>query len=230
MEISQDSVRSYYRAALAGLHAVESRRATGRRFDPDADARWKSFRGDLTAGDRMNVLIRDADTEWPGAFGARAVFGLEGVADDDAFGGGWPGIEARVAEEFWRESAPSEGIRLTLEAMADAWGLNKLKPVTVGPVAPADKLLVSGPSAIAALIEAFSMGGGLDWSDQVVVIATPPAHRQAGAIATALLKINLRAQVVTHDEGASWSRPRRLVISDDADSADAALAQQGSSA
>ncbi len=114
MEISQDSVRSYYQAALVGLQTVESRRATGRRFGPDADARWKSFRGDLTTGDRMNVLIRDADTEWPGAFGARAAFGLDGVAEDDAFGGGgWPGIEARVAEELWRESARSTRIRLT---------------------------------------------------------------------------------------------------------------------
>ena len=229
MEISQDSVRAYYRAALAGLQAVESRRATGRRFGPDADARWKSFRGGLSTVDRMNVLIRDADTEWRGAFGARAAFGLDGVAEDDAFGGSWPGIEARVAEELWRESVPSEGIRLTLERMAEAWGF-ELKPVAVDPVAPADKLLVAGPSAIAALIEAFSMGDGLDWSDQVVVISTPPAHRQVGAIATALLNINRRAQLFTHYEGASWSRPRRLVISNDADSADAALAQQGSSA
>lgn len=229
MNLSQDSVRAYYRAALAGLYAVESRRATGRRFGPDADARWKSFRGDLTASDRMNLLIRDADTEWPGAFGARAVFSLEGVAEDDAFGGAWPGIEPRIAEELWRESVPTGGIRTTLERISQAWGL-QLKAVSVGPVAPADKLLVAGPSAVAALIEAFATGGGLDWSDQVVVIATPPGHRQLGAIATALLNINRLGHILTHDQESSWSRPRRLVISDDADAADAALARQGSAA
>lgn len=226
--ISDDLIRSYYQGALAGLYAVELRRATGRRFGPDADARWKSFQGDLTAADRMNILIRDADTEWPGAFGARTVFALDGVAEDNAFGGAWPGLEPRIAEELWRSSTSADDVAQTLEGVAAAWKL-RLESFDIGSVAPADKFVVSGPSATAALIQAFAAADGLDWSDQVIVVATPPAHRQLAALATALLNVTRRATVVSHDDDTSWTGNPRILISNDAlpEDADRARVLQG---
>jgi hypothetical protein len=65
---------------LFALRYLEGRRATGRRFGADADALWSSLQGDLTTANRLDLLIRDADAEWPGGFGARTVFAMRGVA------------------------------------------------------------------------------------------------------------------------------------------------------
>ncbi len=59
-------MKSYYGAALVGLLAIEARRPTGRRVGSEADARWQAFRGDLTTANRLDLLIRDADAQWPG--------------------------------------------------------------------------------------------------------------------------------------------------------------------
>lgn len=82
MLLESAAVRAYYRGALTGLRHVEARQPTGRRFGAEADARWASFRGDLTTADRIDLLIRDADAQWPGAFGARSVFARRAVAED----------------------------------------------------------------------------------------------------------------------------------------------------
>ena len=74
----------YLEGALKLLQFVETRRPTGRRFGPDADARWSSFRGDLETVDRIELMIRDADAEWPGGFGARNVYALQGVAESNS--------------------------------------------------------------------------------------------------------------------------------------------------
>jgi hypothetical protein len=184
-----DGQGRFVAAALRLLQFVEQRRPTGRRFGADADARWGSFKGDLMTAHRIELLIRDADAEWPGAFGARSVYDLRGVAEDEPFGSQWAGIDPIEAEELWRklrgEQAPASP-RDVLQAIAAAWGIT-LQPHTVGPIAPTDRLVLVGPSAIAATIEAFAAGTALDWADQVTVIATPPSHRQLAAAATAVL-------------------------------------------
>lgn len=58
------------------LQYVEQRRPTGRRFGADADARWSSFKGDLETVDRIELMMRDADAEYPASLGARVVYGL----------------------------------------------------------------------------------------------------------------------------------------------------------
>src|SRR5687768_1188859 len=100
----------YVEAALRLLQFVEARRPTGRRFGADADARWGSFRGDLETADRIELLIRDADAEWRdpdgergGAFGARTVYALRAVAEDEPFGAQWPGMDPVEAEKLWRK-------------------------------------------------------------------------------------------------------------------------------
>jgi hypothetical protein len=66
-----DGAGRYIEGALRLLQYVETRRPTGRRFD--ADARWSSFRGDLETVDRIELMLRDADAEWPGGFSAVAL-------------------------------------------------------------------------------------------------------------------------------------------------------------
>src|SRR5690606_19270262 len=89
---------------------VEARHPTGRRFGADADALWKTFAGGLKTSDRIDLLLRDADATWWGAFGARATFGLRAVAEDDAFGPAWVALEPMDGERMWRactqEAAP----------------------------------------------------------------------------------------------------------------------------
>ncbi len=215
--------------ALRLLLFVEARRPTGRRFGADADARWSSFRGDLETVDRIELMIRDADAEWPASFGARVVYGLPGVPEDEPFGSQWEGMDPVAAEELWRrvrgEAAPGTP-EAALEAIAAAWG-RKLERHEVGPVGPNDRLIVAGASAITAAIAAFAAGASLDWSEQVVVVASSPFERQLAAAATALLNAQRPARIVTAAEAAA-ARPdaaARRVVSGDAEAGDRAAAE-----
>jgi hypothetical protein len=115
------SKAAYYQAALRGLRFVEQRSPTGRRFGADADARWMALRGHLTAADRLDLLLRDADAQWPSAFGARSVFALRAVAEDDPFGAAWEPLDPVDADALWRSvlAQPAPGtVRDALGACA----------------------------------------------------------------------------------------------------------------
>lgn len=222
-------LRAFYVVALAGLRFVEARRPTGRRFGAEADARWTGFRGDLTTADRLDLLLRDADAEWPGAFGARVTFAEPAVAEDESFGPAWPGLEPVDAEEVWRtslSSAEPKDLSDLLSAWSAAWGV-KLSPTEVGPVSTVDRLVVAGPSAIAAVLGAFVGRSDLAWAEQVTIVATPPAHRQLAVVATAVLNDTKPTVVVTH--GQAHALTGRTVISADASSDDAATARRSTS-
>ncbi len=112
----------------------EQRRPTKRRFDAEADAKWAAFRGGLTRADRTDLLIRDADAEWPGAFGARRVFALGGGSEDEPFGSGWEPLDPSDAEQIWSEveaERASDDPRELLSRVARAWGA-ELKAVDLG--------------------------------------------------------------------------------------------------
>jgi hypothetical protein len=212
----------YVEAALRLLQFVEARRPTGRRFGADADARWASFKGDLRTADRIELLIRDADAEWPGGFGARTVYALRAIAEDEPFGAQWPGLDPIAAEEIWRRMPRAPGTAAeTCGAILAAWDLT-LQRFDVGEVQPTDRLTIAGPSAVAAAIDVFAERKGLDWADQVVVIATPPAHRQVAAAATALVNATRPLRILTADDHAPKSG--RVLVSDDADPRDRATA------
>lgn len=222
-----DGAEHYVRGALRLLQYVEAKRPTGRRFGADADARWSSFRGDLETVDRIELMIRDADAEWPGSFGARTVFAMQGVAEDEPFGSQWKGLDPVAAEELWRsvkaEPAPTT-VAGVLASIASAWGVTMTAQHS-GPVTPTDHLVVVGPSAIAAIIEVFATGAALDWAEQVVVVASAPAARQLAAAATALLNASRPATILAaSDTAPTRKRGARLVASADADPTDLARA------
>lgn len=218
----------YVEAALRLLQFVEARRPTGRRFGADADARWNSFRGDLATVDRIELMIRDADAEWPASLGARVVYALPGVPEDEPFGAQWPSLDPVDAETVWRrvkaESAPTTPAA-ALAAIARAWGVT-LAPHDPGAITATDHLVVVGASAIAATIVAFADGAALDWAEQVVVIATAPHERQLAAAATSILNAQRPARILgaAQASGAKPDRGARLVISSDATSSDRAAA------
>ncbi len=200
------------------------------RFGADADAMWGSFRGDLTTSDRIDLLIRDADTEWPCAFGARTVFELPATANDEPFGSEWEPLDPVDAEELWRGVAAGAVARSVAEALrviARSWDV-PVVAFDVGTVAATDRIVVAGPSAVAALIEAFAAARDLDWSAQVTVIATAPAHRQLAAAAAALLNSSKPTSLLSA-RGAEEARRHaaaRLVVSDDAAPEDRAAAER----
>jgi hypothetical protein len=215
--------RMYYRAALAGLRHVEAQRPSGRRFCEQADARWSGLQGSLKTADRIDLLLRDANAQWPSAFGARAVFDLRAVAEDEPFGADWSSLDPVDAEEIWRKvrATPAPGtLAHTLDAVFTAWEARR-RQFPVEPVAPNEKLAVAGASAIAALIEAFAAGKDLDWADQVLCVATDPLARQLAALGAALLN-STRATQLAATADAKQLAGRRMLVSDDATEQDAA--------
>jgi len=226
---SAEGHRRYYEAALGMLRFIEARRATKRRFGPEADATWAAFRGDFGTSARIDLLLRDADTQWLGAFGARSVYDLGAVAEDEAFGAAWVPLDDVDAEELWRRivAAPTpKSVADALAHVAKAWGIS-LSPLNVGTIGPADKILVVGPSAIAATIEAFALGSDLDWHEQVTVLATPPAHRHLAAVGAAVVNATKATRLFTQTATRADVPPgARLVGSADAASADRARADE----
>lgn len=216
----------YYAAALRALRFVEHRAPTTRRFGTEADARWGAFRGNLTTADRLDILLRDADAHWPASFGARNVFALRAAAEDEAFGAEWLPLDPVDAESLWRTvlaEPPPADVREALLASASSWDLI-VKPLPAVVIAPTDRLLVVGPSAIAAVIMAFAADKDLAWADQVVCVATPPAHRQLAALGAALLSSAKPTSFASAGDPPTFRAGRRLVISDDAAPTDAAWA------
>lgn len=203
MLIDEKERHAFYEASLRALRFVDARAPSKRRFGPEADAMWKNFKGHLTAADRVDILLRDADIETGGAFGARVAFGMKGVAEDDAFGAEWTPLVPRVADELYRQisTAPvASSVGAALAECARAWLLElRLRPVATPKAA--DKLLIAGPSEVASVAAAFEGQDALSFADQVTVIATEPMHRHIAVLAAALLRCR-RAPRILDWEGA----------------------------
>ena len=182
---------AFYGAALLGLRALDARERTTRRFGADAEARWTQFAGALGAGDRIDILLRDAAGTWGAAFSPSECFGLFGLADDEPFGPGWGGIDDHAAKRLLAEpNAPA-----TLEHIAYGLGV-KAASVPVPPLAPSTKLIVAGGAAVVSVAKAFSENTALSWTDQVVVLADKPAWRQLAGLAAVVLGARGRTVIV----------------------------------
>lgn len=226
-----DGQRSYYAAALTALRFAEQRSAAGRKFGKEADAAWRAFKGSLTTADRIDLLLRNADAQWKQAFGARSVYALRATAEDEPYGAEWPPLSARVADKLWREVNDADlprNVKAALRDCAAAWDLS-LKKVAPEPLRPTTKLVLAGPSAVAAYCELFAEEKSLAWARQVTCVATSPAHRQLALLAGALVDSREPARVLTAVEAKGLKRAGRAVVSPDADAADAAAAESAGS-
>lgn len=185
----ESHVYAYYRAALAGLRFVDR---TRRRFGVDADALWRTYAGDppiLPLLERIDLLLRDADVEWQGRFGARTVFEFTEVGHDDAFGNAWPKLSPWRATVLWAEERPRSLLEM-LTVAADAWGI-AAAPVELGPAELRDRLVLTSVSAVVAAAVAFAAQAELVWNHRVVVVAgaeNRPALRQIAFLAGVALR------------------------------------------
>ncbi len=224
--LSDEARATYYAGALLLLSLVETRRATGRRFGPEAEARWRAFAGHLGACDRLDLLVRDADLEWPGAIGARRVFGLDGVADDDAFGPTWEGISPTLASELFRAHG---GLPLsTVEVWLDRAFVAARRPraaIDVPAIAPNDRFVVTGANAVASVLLAFDGRRELDFGAQVLVASHDPFARQLAAAAPLVLASGTPTRFAgTEGDPSAHAGPAVLLASSDASDAERALA------
>lgn len=178
----------FYRAALIGLRFFDAQQKQPTRFGSGPDARWSSFAGHLHAGDRIDLLCRDASVSWGPAFSAAVVFGFEGVAPDEPFGPEWPGLEDRVARRLWAEAEglPAQSASEALEAAHRALVTSSGTAALPDAILPSSKLAVAGLDAIAAVGARFIADDTLRWEDQVVVVADQPAERQLGGLVALL--------------------------------------------
>lgn len=193
---SQDHAR-FYAAAVLGLRALDARERTPRRFGPDAEARWNQFAGALGAGDRIDILLRDAAGTWGAAFSPSECFGFFGLADDEPFGPDWGGIDDHAAKRLLAEpDAPA-----TLDHIAYGLGV-KAVSVPVPSVTPSTKLVVAGGTAIVSVAKVFAENKALSWTDQVVVVADKADWRQLAGLVAVLLGARGRTALVRPTGGA----------------------------
>ena len=189
--VSAQDRLAFYRAAVRGLRALDARERTPRRFGADAEARWMQFAGALGAGDRLDILLRDASGTWGAAFSPSECFDSFGLAADEPFGPDWISIDDHAAKSLLAESESLAA----LEHIADGLGMNTaLLPVP--PLTPATKLVVAGGMAVLSIAKAFSDKVALSWTDQVVVLADKPAWRQLAGLAAVVLGARGRTVIV----------------------------------
>ena len=235
--------RSYYLTALTALRYLDER--TGRRrFGVDADARWSGFAGDepadrpdarvrlLREADRIDLILRDADAQWPGAFGARTVFDLPEVAEDDAFGAEWE--SDLEGFELWHRvmTAPLAGdVADLLPRLATVWDA-PIPDLPLPLLRPNSRWLLRGAGAAASAIRAFLNTPDAVWHSQVLVVAEPPLAagisprqqrrrtfaRQLAALAAGLLNQPQRTRILRSAPAPSEYPGHERLISEDAES------------
>lgn len=219
---------AFYSAAVLGLRALDARESTPRRFGIDAEARWAQFAGALGAGDRIDILLRDAAGIWGAAFSPSECFGFFGLADDEPFGPDWVGIDDHAAKHL----LALPGAPPTIEHVANGLGVKEAS-VLVPPFAPSTRLVVAGGTAILSVAKLFAEKKALSWTDQVVVVADEPAGRQLAGLVAVLLGARGRTVLVraTQDadstlRAAGFAHLDGSVISPDAEPEAAELARK----
>jgi hypothetical protein len=224
--IASEEREAFYAAAMIGLRLLESRERTPRRFGADADERWDQFRGALGPGDRIDVLLRDAAGTWGPAFSPAQAFGLFGLALDEPFGPDWKSLADEKAKRLLSESTTD------VTAAARAVGVEP-QAVKLPSISPTTRIVIAGGAAVLAVADAFKANAALSWSDQVVVVATKPAHRQLAGLVAVSLAARGRTTVVRPGDdvsailrAASFVQIDVAVVSADAEPEAAAFAER----
>ncbi len=192
--VSPEKRETFYTAAVAGLRALDARERTPRRFGADADTRWANFRGSLTDGDRIDFLLRDASVTWGAAFSPAEAFGLFGLAPDEPFGPDWQPLSKSVARRHLDGSGDCD-----INELENTFGVNP-KGVDVPSLSASTRLVVAGGGALVAVAKAFASKPELVWSDQVLAVATSPAHRQLAGLLAIFVGSPARTRLVVPSE------------------------------
>jgi hypothetical protein len=181
----------FYAAAVAGLRALDRRERTARRFGPDADTRWASFKGSLTEADRIDILLRDAAVTWGVGFSPAQAFDSFGLADDEPFGPDWESLTTATARRYLESSAAIG----TSEELGTLMGVSPV-PLQLPTITPSTRLAVAGGAALIALARVFEGRRELSWSDQVLAIAETPTHRQLAGLLAAFVGSTGRTRLI----------------------------------
>lgn len=209
----------FYAAAVAGLRVLDSRERSPRRFGPNADTRWASFRGALNDSDRIDFLLHDAAVTWGVGFSPAETFGLFGLAPDDPFGPDWQPVSAAAARSYLNADMN----------VSDAGDLGKLMGVQPAVIQlPAinvsTRLAVAGGAALVAVAQVFARRQDFSWSDQVLAVATQPVHRQLAGLLAVLTGAAARTRLILPGEdlratlkGAGFAQVDVAVVSPDAE-------------
>jgi hypothetical protein len=227
MDIATRDKQSYYRAGLLGLRGLQDRGLSATRFSPDAEARWKAFRGDLTDADRVDLLLRDGAAVHPLAFSAAAIFALPDLATDEPFGRSWASLSASEAGALLREtvngaSTTSASISSVLAEFAKVWSL-EWRGTVVAQVSAASRIVAAGAGAIVALADHMAGRTEMDFTDQVLLVSDRPGERQLLGLAAALLGSRTRPRWLAPDASAEdavkakFERCTAVIVSPDAD-------------
>ena len=228
IEVTSTHREAFYAAAIAGLHVLDGRERVPRRFGKDADARWASFKGALDEGDRIDLLLRDASETWGTAFSPADVFGLFGLAPDEPFGPDWPSLSASTVKRHLASAAQVTSAR----ELGKLMGIDK-RVVELPALAASTRLAVAGGAALVAVAEAFAKRQDLRWSDQVLAIATTPAHRQLAGLLAVFVGAASRTRLIRPEtdmraaiKAAGFVQLDVAVVSPDAEPECAELAQR----
>ena len=219
---------AFYAAGTVGLRALDARERAPRRFGADADTRWASFKGGLTEADRIDLMLRDAAVTWGAAFSPAEVFNLFGLAPDDPFGPDWQPTTSATARRYLADApGPSSP-----DNFANIFSIATL-PVTLPPLSASTRLAVAGGAALVAVARAFAGQSGLSWSDQVLAIATAPAHRQLAGLLAISVGSSARTRLTRPGDdlratlkGAGFAQLDVAVVSPDAEPTCAAFANR----
>lgn len=219
---------AFYAAAIAGLRALDIRERAPRRFGPDADARWASFKGALTEADRIDFLLRDAAVTWGAAFSPAETFGFFGLAPDEPFGPDWQPLPSSTARRYLAGNGGTAGIT----ELGKILGIEP-REVSVPALSASTRLAVAGGAALMAVAQKFSEENTLSWSDQVLAIAASPAHRQLASLLAIFTDSPSRTRLTRPGEdlrgtikAAGFAQLDTAVTSDDAEADCAQFARQ----
>ncbi len=231
MNPPQQARLRYYRTGALGLRALQDRGFGAQRFSPDADARWKAFKGELTDSDRLDLLLRDGAVPYPVAFSPAVVFDLPDLATDEPFGPEWESLRPSDAGPILREARDkpeaSESLLEFLKMAADVWGLTPSPPQTgdASHIQAASRIILAGAGAIIAVAEHMAPRTDTDLGDQVLLVTDAPGERQLLGLAAALTGSRTRPRLVTPENGEAqaqaqgFTRATFLLMSQDASAA-----------
>lgn len=237
LSIENSDAERFYRSAVLGLCALDSREGSGRRLGPDADARWRAFRGALRDSDRIDWLLRDAAATQPLGFAPRALFRLAGLTQDEPFGRSWAGLHEPLAIELLSQAtrhAPSS-LTALLQSVIAIWGLSpQLLPAgSVDHLRAASRVVIAGAGAVLAVLPQFAERRDFDLADQVLLVADGAGVRQLFGLGAAWLATNRSPRCLGSQDlaaglaastvrAAGFDRLDEAILSDDATDAERA--------